>query len=1722
MIGFRDQMLRGRFPQDVSLSSLVYERLQQTGGAALVEDCCDACHTHVSQLRQRAVAMLQSFEPPPAQLPFRTASPVPPPKPPLKLSPAWRAQSGHIRQRYAARFNNNRITPASPETTFTGLRVPSPMPPSLPGCDRRMSAEDGTSSPAKRPVDHDGETGVRPVGLVRGGPVAQQAQEYLEQNIRYLMRPRVATTALSQASGGAPTGMFPGSARGGCVAPLDPAMPPFAPAPASSTPCTPLMSTSPSSCPLAASTSFPHSLDAAGHSSSGVLQGTSYSSPCGSAALVGRSPSAAASFFARAAQRLNLSSKKKRRHTPAGGMGSTTESDSQLVTHFSDIIRDSPPPAPPTLLRGIGRKDTGLGKVKVMLRVCPASTTASSAPGDGRSFLSLDARKKQVTLYDPSASTSSSPETPNATAARLGVAAPKMFAFDAIFSQDDTQTEVCSTSLTDIIQAVVNGSDGCLFVYGHAHLGKTWTMLGGSGSSQELGVIPCAISWLFRLINEHKQKTGARFSVRASAVHISGRSETLRDLLADHATGTEGSSPGVYLRDDPVFGTKLMNYSELRAPTAERAAFLLDAAVTAASANHRTEEDRRNSHFLFTLHVYQYRVDKSGRGGVAGGRSRLHLFDLGSCEKTAKGPLTLSALGNVILALFNAQKRVPHKDSKVTQLLKEALGSVTCRAAMVAHVSPSSAHYAETLATIQLASRVHRIRRKKIKYVSTGSGADVCDGAVCRPFMRTQAVNEDGGVKSGSSDPEYTSSSEQSCDTVIYVGRHQDFTDNEGPPCIPSVSQTAPTPQNSPARTSTVTKPQEPLAKNSSALATATRTPSPDVKLKTAPGGSATKSTLPRHATAGRSPHHQPSSPDCQQRTHSLKKMQHKSPAKDVTAEGAKKQSDEVWVDGPRFSKPRFDTRTLHHLQKEQWVDGPAANVVYGYMDDHKKTMIERWVEEHSRHFQGGKTKKSKNKPTKSHGKETQDGGGSSARSTPEHRKARAHRESEVQQRMSPDRTNRPDDVKADAQSSTGEKASEDDEDRRTEAMEEDDSVQMQDSCLQVTEEDILAATGGWTSNNENPLPEVDQGSTASNGGSSSGRHPLRVLSEEGLNLPSSFTESRSISVDFEEDATNVREEFLGQVYGGLTWRLLQGTLLQRRKERQERRRRLHGEDLNAVIKGDILTEKLERIARLRKLTSPYFDNNNERIPSLLVMRSGASSPTLRTQPYASLPNRGSKSTNRQTVSEMLYGGDESSAESSDCADVTSTHSEPADLDVDKYDIQRLNIKPMNGLKLEAFYNRIQKSSAPMVTGSPPKLSEANTLFQSYSDKLDMLAKDFGVFPGSGSQEIQAHVRFPLTNTGKPQLETEAIDRLQKHNSVSDSQLDKTHGATSIDDGCTLASRTDHEGATSSAKSSSENCRDLDGPKLENTQNISSSPAHQPKPRMNKALNSSCRASPTHPKSEHSSPKRMVSSPKPGHKAANGHTAKSHAVVAQHGGSPASSSCGALTTCCSPTRSKSAGKAARTPCSNGKHCNGEKSRKYPRNPPTNVQCNPLCRSVSTPTTPCCAADMKSDMIQQAETLESDLLPSPYSKVTQARPTVRESSSGHGSSDSSSFKGTMKTIQVVQCSGTSSGYESIILRDSTAPSSSQDSGSERGLKELRGRKGSRKNGQGSGRSRSAPGRSPPQSPPVQRRQPMPGFGQHVHRWRHAQELRAHQPEDEVGCAGLLCCRLLDFY
>ena len=71
-------------------------------------------------------------------------------------------------------------------------------------------------------------------------------------------------------------------------------------------------------------------------------------------------------------------------------------------------------------------------QVKVMLRV-------SDSQPEGETYLSIDKKKRQVTLSEPTST--QTPQSTTSTAQDRGpmVSAPKMFAFDALHTSEDSQ-----------------------------------------------------------------------------------------------------------------------------------------------------------------------------------------------------------------------------------------------------------------------------------------------------------------------------------------------------------------------------------------------------------------------------------------------------------------------------------------------------------------------------------------------------------------------------------------------------------------------------------------------------------------------------------------------------------------------------------------------------------------------------------------------------------------------------------------------------------------------------------------------------------------------------------------------------------------------------------------------------------------------------------------------------------------------------------------------------------------------------------------------------------------------------------------------------------------------------------------------------------------------------------------------------------------------------------
>lgn len=87
-------------------------------------------------------------------------------------------------------------------------------------------------------------------------------------------------------------------------------------------------------------------------------------------------------------------------------------------------------------------------------------------------------------------------------------------------------------------------------------------MVGSGESVQKLGLIPCAISWLYSAIERRREKTWTELTVSVSAVELCcGEEDTLRDLLGEVAPslGSNQDSPKAHIRiqEDPVYGIQV-------------------------------------------------------------------------------------------------------------------------------------------------------------------------------------------------------------------------------------------------------------------------------------------------------------------------------------------------------------------------------------------------------------------------------------------------------------------------------------------------------------------------------------------------------------------------------------------------------------------------------------------------------------------------------------------------------------------------------------------------------------------------------------------------------------------------------------------------------------------------------------------------------------------------------------------------------------------------------------------------------------------------------------------------------------------------------------------------------------------------------------------------------------------------------------------------------------
>lgn len=219
-------------------------------------------------------------------------------------------------------------------------------------------------------------------------------------------------------------------------------------------------------------------------------------------------------------------------------------------------------------------------------------------------------------------------------------------------------------------------------------------------------MIPRAVDLIFNNIEELK-RTNWVYEVRASFLEI--YNENIKDLLKPNAT------QNLDICFNEGKGTTVNSLTIKEVKSAECLKQLMRSALgnrKIAATNFNEMSSR--SHAVSQIYL-------EGTNGPANVHcsASISLVDLAGSESAKNSSSerinetkhinkSLSALGNVMLALHNKRKHVPYRDSKLTYLLQSSLGG-NSKTLMIVNISPFEHNYGESISTLRFASKVKEV-----------------------------------------------------------------------------------------------------------------------------------------------------------------------------------------------------------------------------------------------------------------------------------------------------------------------------------------------------------------------------------------------------------------------------------------------------------------------------------------------------------------------------------------------------------------------------------------------------------------------------------------------------------------------------------------------------------------------------------------------------------------------------------------------------------------------------------------------------------------------------------------------------------------------------------------------------------------------------------------------------------------------------------------------------
>ncbi|KAK7061492.1 kinesin-like protein 6 [Favolaschia claudopus] len=293
----------------------------------------------------------------------------------------------------------------------------------------------------------------------------------------------------------------------------------------------------------------------------------------------------------------------------------------------------------------------------------------------------------------------------------------KRFMFDRVFNAEAHQQHVYEATAQPLLQGLLDGYNATVFAYGATGCGKTHTI---SGTETDPGIIYLTMADLFQRIEDRRDE----WNVEVMVTFLEIYNEEIRDLLADPSTTAPRG--GLSIREDKT--VKVVGLVELSPNSAEEVKEIVLLGNTRRTQSPTlANATSSRSHAVLQVHVTQ--SPRTAALSEQRTMATLSIIDLAGSERAAATTnmgqrmveganinKSLLALGNCINALCEsggAVRHVPYRNSKLTRLLKFALGG-NCKTVMIVCVAPTSQHFDDTHNTLVYADRATKIKTKVV------------------------------------------------------------------------------------------------------------------------------------------------------------------------------------------------------------------------------------------------------------------------------------------------------------------------------------------------------------------------------------------------------------------------------------------------------------------------------------------------------------------------------------------------------------------------------------------------------------------------------------------------------------------------------------------------------------------------------------------------------------------------------------------------------------------------------------------------------------------------------------------------------------------------------------------------------------------------------------------------------------------------------------------------